>query len=172
MTRQEFAVLAKAIRAVYPNMLPDDGAKDVWYGLLADLDYNRASVALQTHMMTSRFPPTIADIREKAVRAQGEDLSELDAWAMARRAIRHDPDNAREQFARLPETVQRTLGTYKTLCEWGELPSDTVGSVIQSQFLRGYRVVLQRTKEEAKLSPALRMVISGGAKELIGEDKG
>ena len=44
MTREEFAVLVKAMKAVYSseNFIADKDAFDVWYGLLKDLPYEQA----------------------------------------------------------------------------------------------------------------------------------
>ena len=68
MTREEFAVLVKAMKAVYSseNFIADKDAFNVWYGLLQDLPYEQANLAIQKYMTSERFPPTIADIRTKA----------------------------------------------------------------------------------------------------------
>lgn len=166
MTRDEMKILAKAMKAVYPQMMPDRDAFDVWYELLKDLDYRQASAALQRHMQTSKYPPTIADIRQ-AVTAPKEEMPELEAWALARKAIRCDPDSAKEQFDRLPELVQKTIGTPAALTEWGQLPSETVGSVIQSQFLRGYRVQAERQRTDAAVAPKVRQLIEDTARPML-----
>lgn len=166
MTRDEMKILAKAMKAVYPQMMPDRDAFDVWYELLKDLDYRQASAALQRHMQTSKFPPTIADIRT-AVTKPKEEMPELGAWALARKAIRCDPDSAKEQFDRLPELVQKTIGTPAALTEWGQLPSETVGSVIQSQFLRGYRVQAERQRTDAAVAPKVRKLIEDTARPML-----
>ena len=68
MTREEFLILAKAMKAVWsdPKFLPDKDAFDVWYQMLSDVPYRDASIGLSAYMKTGKFPPTIADIREKA----------------------------------------------------------------------------------------------------------
>lgn len=166
MTRDEMKILAKAMKAVYPQMMPDRDAFDVWYELLKDLDYRQASAAIQRHMQTSKYPPTIADIRQ-AVTAPKEEMPELEAWALARKAIRCDPDSAKEQFDRLPELVQKTIGTPAALTEWGQLPSETVGSVIQSQFLRGYRAQAERQRTDAAIAPKVRKLIEDTARPML-----
>lgn len=166
MTRDEMKILAKAMKAVYPQMMPDRDAFDVWYELLKDLDYRQASAALQRHMQTSKYPPTIADIRQ-AVTAPKEEMPELEAWALARKAIRCDPDSAKEQFDRLPELVQKTIGTPAALTEWGQLPSETVGSVIQSQFLRGYRAQAERQRTDTAIAPKVRKLIEDTARPML-----
>lgn len=137
-------------------MMPDKSAFQVWFALLKDLPYKAAADALQRHLQTNRFPPTVADIRKGAIPQADGGMSELEAWAMARKAIRIDPEQAKEQYDKLPPVVQRAIGTVSTLCQWGTLPSDEVGTVIQSQFLRSYRIVRDRAAEEAVITPALR----------------
>lgn len=68
MEREQFKVLVKAMKAVYaqPTFIPDQDAFNVWFALLGDLPYKQAELAVQKHMATEKFPPTIADIREKA----------------------------------------------------------------------------------------------------------
>ena len=66
MNKEEFTKLAKGMKAVYTsqNFLPDSDAMKVWFAMLQDLDYKPTSIAVQKYMMTNKFPPTIADIRE------------------------------------------------------------------------------------------------------------
>ena len=65
MEREEFKILVKAMKAVYaqPTFIPDKDAFNVWYGLLQDLPYEQANLAIQKYMTSERFPPTIAEIR-------------------------------------------------------------------------------------------------------------
>lgn len=150
-------------------MFPDDNAINVWYALLQDLPYKAAADALQRHLQTSRFPPTVADIRQGAVPQKDTGIDEQTAWAMARKAIRLDPEQAKEQYDRLPAVVQKAIGDARNLCDWGMLPSDEVGTVIQSQFLRAYRIVRQRERENDVISPALRSRIEARQQALLEE---
>lgn len=57
MEREEFKILVKAMKAVYaqPTFIPDKDAFDVWYGLLQDLPYEQANLAIQKYMTSERF---------------------------------------------------------------------------------------------------------------------
>lgn len=61
MEREQFKVLVKAMKAVYaqPTFIPDQDAFNVWFALLGDLPYKQAELAVQKHMATEKFPPTI-----------------------------------------------------------------------------------------------------------------
>lgn len=64
------------MKAIYaqPTFIPDAYAFKVWFSLLEDLDYKDASAAIQKHMQTSPYPPTVADIRKQIVDIKSPDL--------------------------------------------------------------------------------------------------
>lgn len=65
---EDFKILVKAMKSAYtaPNFLPDAEAVKVWYQLLKDIPYELLSNVVQSHIMSCKFPPTIAEIRQKA----------------------------------------------------------------------------------------------------------
>lgn len=170
MEREEFKILVKAMKAVYaqPTFIPDKDAFDVWYGLLQDLPYEQANLAIQKYMTSERSPPTIADIRTKAteiIAPAEESMSELQAWALVQRALRNSGYNSEEEFAKLPEACQRAVGTAANLKEWALMDSDQVATIEQSHFIRNYRTSVQRMKEEARLPENVRMLIADMGKK-------
>lgn len=158
--REQFKVLVKGMKAVYTQstFIPDQDAFIVWYSLLQDIDYEILNQAIQKHMMVSKFPPTIADIREAAAQfmPQENDLTELEAWGLVRRAICNSVYHAEEEFEKLPEVVQRAVGSPSNLREWGQMDIDTVESVEASHFVRNYRAMKEREKEMHRLQESVR----------------
>lgn len=160
MTREQFKVLVKAMKAVYtnPGFIPDQDAFDVWYSMLKDLDYAIASRAVQIHLQTEESPPTVAGIRKQSAKLkadEADDLNETAAWSLVLKAIRRSTYYSEEEFAKLPPTVQRAVASPKQLREWATL-EDVDGktiTVIQSNFQRTFRVEQQRERERNKLSP-------------------
>ena len=155
MNQQEFSVIVKGIKANYPNMLQDDGAKDVWFAMLSDLEYKRVSAALQAHMMTSKYPPTIADLREDRT---ANDTSDLEAWAMVRKALRNGYYGAEEEYEKLPELVQKAVGAASNLRQWAQADSDMI-ETIEAHFLKSFRSEQQRAKQAAQISPRVKMLL-------------
>lgn len=174
-TREQFGILAKAMKAIYTDgkFLPDHDAVNVWYTLLCDLDYETLSKAIQKCMMSSPFQPTIADIRTAAAQfepsAEIRQMSELQAWDTVRRAISNSIYNAENEFQKLLPIVQKAVGSPYNLTEWATLDSDTVNSVVQSNFVRSYRAVVTREMELQKLSPAVRGLIEKASNAAIEE---
>lgn len=157
MEREQFKVLVKAMKAVYaqPTFIPDQDAFNVWFALLGDLPYKQAELAVQKHMATEKFPPTIADIREKAEQitsVKETEMSELEAWAIVRKAIGRSNYYAEEEFEKLPEACKMAVGNPSNLREWAMMDSDQVGTVEQSHFVRNYRTAMQRIKEDRRIT--------------------
>lgn len=66
MTKDETITILTTIAAVYQNFDVNQIKKDVWHELIKDLDYRHATKALIKTMKESKFPPTPADIIERA----------------------------------------------------------------------------------------------------------
>lgn len=182
MTREEWAVLVKAMKAVYtsPSFLPDQNAFDTWYGLLKDLDYKLLSFGLKKYMQTEWKEPSIAALRKCAnsIAPQSTELNETEAWEKVSKAIRNSGYHAEEEFARLPELIQKAVSSPGQLREWAlsENVDGTWLSVVQSNFQRTYRAEVQREQERRKLSPDLLKIIDtarlGGAENCQIENHG
>lgn len=178
MTRDEFKIIAAALRETYrrDKLLDTKEAFSIWYELLKDLSYESASAAAQAYMMQEHFPPAPADIRKKAAElteiAKGEDMTEGEAWAMVRKAISNGIYGHREEFARMPEEIQKAIGNSKQIQIWAMDEFFNEG-VVQSQFLRSYRQVMERKKQTDLLPRELQerlMRIGTGNQALLEVD--
>lgn len=182
MTREEWAVLVKAMKAVYtsPSFLPDQYAFDTWYGLLKDLDYKLLSFGLKKYMQTEWKEPSMAALRKcaQSLAPQSDELNETEAWNLVSRAIRNSIYHAEEEFSKLPEIVQKAVSSPGQLEEWAKSGNvdGTWWSVVQSNFQRTYRAEVQREQERRKLSPDLLKIIDtarlGGAENCQIENHG
>ena len=164
MTKKEFLVIVKGLKAVYsdPKFLADGDAIDVWYGLLCDLPYQVLSTATQKYMMQEQFPPTIAGLRKKAAEITApahEDMSELEAWSLVRKALSNSGYNAEAEFDKLPELCQKVIGNPANLHEMALMDTETVNSVEQSHFIRNDRVALDRKRADSQVAPAIMQTI-------------
>ena len=91
MTKQEFATLVVAMQAMYgEDFIGTEQELDVWYALLHDLDYQILSKALQQYMLTNKFKPTVAELREIYAELVGPTISDWsECWEKVSRAIGH-----------------------------------------------------------------------------------
>ena len=119
MTISEFSKIVAALKTVYtaPGFVPNEQALDMWYRLVGkNNDYQTISVAAQMYMTTGKFPPTPADILECAskLKAESSYLSEQEAWATVSKACGNGIYGYREEFNKLPPTLQKAVGTPQT----------------------------------------------------------
>ena len=91
MTKQEFATLVVAMQAMYGKVfIGTEQALDVWYALLHDLDYQILSKVLQQYMLTNKFKPTVAELREIYTELVSPTISDWSkGWEQVSKAIGH-----------------------------------------------------------------------------------
>lgn len=167
MEKPEFLILVKTMKAVYPAMFQERETVDIWYTLLKDLDYQDAAAGLGKHLAISPYPPTVADIRNNTV--PDVELNGEQAWALVFRAIERASYYSEEEFAKLPELVQKAVGNPANLRELALMPTDTVNSVEKSHFLRTYEVEKKRQKELAAMPKEIRERLQSVAMQMIGD---
>ena len=163
MTKVEFSNLVKAMKAVYsdPKFIADKDAFNVWHELLKDIPYMVCQTAIHKYMSNNRFPPTIADIRQLATEMTSpETMNEGEAWSLVYKAICNSAYNAASEFEKLPEECQKAIGNPAILKEWAGLDVDEVNTIIQSNFMRSYKVAVKRKQEFNQLPPSTKDVIS------------
>lgn len=163
MTREEFSNLVKAMKAVYsdPKFIADADAIMVWYEFFKEDDYMIVQTAIKKYMANNEYPPTIARIRKNINDITNPDLSMTEgaAWSLVYRAICNSAYNAQAEFDTLPVECQKAVGNPAILKEWAGLDKDEVNTVIQSNFMRSYKVEKQRSREMQMLPPSTRDVI-------------
>ena len=178
MTRDETKKLLMIIQAAYPNFNPPDKniAVDTWYLMLKDYSYAQVEAAVSAYIRTDTkgFPPSIGQIVEKLqILFGGTEINEMAAWGMVLKAIRNSGYHAEEEFAKLPDVIQKTIGGPSQLKEWAlmEDPDGTGLNVIQSHFSRAYRQEATRAKELSKMDPKLLQLVQGTAELLTYQPK-
>lgn len=83
MTKSEVAKLVAVLMAAYPNSLSNQQTSAAYERMLVDLDYALTNAALERLIATSRYLPSIAEIRETAhAIVVGERRPGGDAWGL------------------------------------------------------------------------------------------
>ena len=160
MTQEEFGIIVKALKSVYTSasFIPDKDSFVVWYEMFKDVDYKILNYSARQYMLTGKFPPTIADLREIATNlTKKSDMPELEAWAIVSDAIRDSAYHAQERFDAFPEPIKKAVGSASNLRAWG-MSTDYNENVTQSHFIKAYKAVLQREKGISVLTPELKQL--------------
>lgn len=91
-------------------------------------------------------------------------MTEADAWNLVAAAVRNGIYGAKEEFEKLPPILRRIVGSPATLREWAAMDSETLHSVVSSNFQRSYRYIAAAEKEYRKLPDGLKEIVSCAAK--------
>lgn len=162
MTIKEFGKLAAAIKTYYPkeNMLPSDASMELWYDALKDIDYKSAEQGLKKYVMSNKFSPSIADIRECSLDFERpRELNEMEAWSLVSKALKNGYYGAEEEFFKLPPIVQKAVGQPSQLRAWSQTDIESIENVIQSNFIKTYRAELIRAQQISKLPQGMQAAI-------------
>ena len=156
MTFDEFKRLVKGMKSVYTrdNFLPDRESIQIWYSLLKDIPYEVLNVTIQKYMMTNKFPPTIADLRELSSEAMHGQISDWgDGWEQVLKAIRrygyYDVKAALDSMDEITRQCVERLG-FREICMSENISAD------RANFRMLYEQLANRQKEEGKLSLAIK----------------
>lgn len=176
MNRAETLKITSVLCAAYPKHYSSmtktvaDSMVELWQVCFAEDSYNNVSTALKAFIVsdTKGFPPVPGQIKELIARISGDItiMSDMDAWAAVRKAIRNSNYHAREEFDLLPELVKSVVVTPENLIEWAKLNSQEVSTVIQSNFTRSYRAAVERQKELSRLPEDVRKLMQGSRKQI------
>ena len=148
----------------YPNFKPIDTElmATTWADMLNEYSYEQVSVALKCYITTdtSGFAPSIGQLIDKLKTVeQPQELNELQAWGLVRKAINNSGYHSEEQFAKLPPLVQKAVGTPGQLKQWGMSDIESIETVAQSNFMRTYRAVVKREDEVSRMPIEIRQLI-------------
>lgn len=161
MQFDEFKKLAKGMKSIWTkkDFLPDKYALEIWYGLLKDLPYEQASLAVTRYAATSNWPPTPADIRRQVVMINDESTDWGEAWGTVLRAIgrfgMYREAEAMDSLDELTRDTIRRLG-WKQICtsDQDEL------TAIRANFRMIYEQSQDKAKETAQLPDSVKKAIA------------
>ena len=164
MTREETVKIIRIICDCYPNFKPNNLSEtvDVWQMMLDEYSYNQVSIALKAYVTSniSGFAPGIGDIVAKIqIISQPQELDGLTAWGLVSKALRNGTYGAVEEFNKLPPLVRQAVGMPDNLKNWATSDYQTIETVIQSNFLRTYEVIVKRETEISRMPDNIKSLI-------------
>lgn len=178
MTEENVAKLLTILQAEYPNSFSRLDERQInlklelWIKEFAQDDDNLVYAAVRLLMKSNiQFAPNIGQIREKMQMLTAPDeLTETEAWALVFKACSGHPRGYQYLFDHLPPEVQRSVGSANQLREWGMMDTNTLQSVVASNFMRGFRARKARDKELAMIPPEMREALRGISERMRLED--
>lgn len=153
----------------YKDMSQEEAKQTVmlWAEMFAEDPYELVLLAVKALIETDSkgYPPHIGAVKEKLrLITGGDEMTEAEAWGIVAKALRNSTYGSREEFEKFPPVIKRIVGSPNQLREWGMMGSETVHSVVASNFQRSYKAIAQREREIAKLPPDVKAIVGKIAK--------
>lgn len=164
MTETEVRKLLAMTQAVYPNYNPPsrEAAVNAWLMCLSEYDNNVVMAAFKAYITTdtSGFAPSIGQLLDKLHLIQNpQELNEMEAWSLVSKALRNGYYGAVEEFNKLPPLVQKAVGSPDNLRNWSQTDTNSIENVVQSNFIKTYRAVVNRENEIKKMPADVQTLI-------------
>lgn len=177
MTRDEMLKVLAILGDAYPVWAEHASSSmpSTWLVLLGDLPVDRVLIAAVAHAQSNKFPPTPAELRERA--APPDDVVPEQAWALCLRASRLVSQHASDQrFAEVWRALRAkdhvaadaliAIGGFSLLFAQ---TNDAV-STNRAHFCRAYAALAARRRREGEARVALETLtgqhllgVGGGA---------
>ena len=165
MTYDETLAIMGVLKAAYPNYYRDmkrseaEGIVALWAEMFADYSAAEVALAVKAHIANDKkgYPPHIGAITESIQKLRHQDdMTELEAWGMVMKAIRNGIYNSREEYEALPPILQKLVGGPDQLREWAIMDTETINSVVASNFQRSFKARAKNEREYMALPSDVR----------------
>ena len=170
MTVQETSMVMNVLNAAYPGFYAKSSDAErkqilsLWAEMFREDDVALVAAAVKALIVADA---TIGQVKARLRQiTTPQEMTEGEAWALVAAAIRNSAYDSRREFERLPEAVRRFVGSPSQLREWAMMDSDTVHSVVASNFQRNFRVRQKADREMAALPADVRAMIGSAAAPL------
>ena len=163
MNKKETVQVITLLAGNYDSIAKKDNIQkqlmvNTWQECLGDLDYRLVLEAVKKTMITSPYPPTIADVRKNAVEMlkPSTQKTAIEAWNEAYKMICSGLYMTEEQFKMASPEVQKFFGNVRQVRELALTDANIVNSVTKGQFLKQYEVIVNREKEQKLLPQSMQ----------------
>lgn len=166
MNRKEIINLLAIATANFPSMQEKDMKPTavLWEKSLSDVEYAVAEKALLKVLSTSKFFPTVADLREAIAQlTQPRIIDAIEAWGMVVDAIRkYGYYNEAKAMAMLPDDVREMVKRFT----WRELCLSENPDTLRAQFRMAWETQSKRKKELVALPNEIRQILGEASQRL------
>lgn len=136
----------RRLRALYPDKLLSSETMASYAAMLADLSVDQLAAAIEKHAATSRYWPSVAELRALAVEDEAAPPAEI-AWGEVMRAVSSVGRYRSPQWSHPAiEAAVEAVGGWQRVCD-----DDTEG-VLRAHFYRTYNAYRERIERDANYS--------------------
>lgn len=171
MNKKEIINLLAIATANFPSMQERDMKPTavLWEKSLSDVNYEIAEKALIKVLSTSKYFPTLAEIREAIAQlTTTRTIDAMEAWGLIGQAVkRYGFNRQAEAMAMLPDDVVEMVKRFT----WREICYNENPDTLRAQFRMAWDTQSKRDKEMKLLPLEIRALFIGEGMKLIGDDK-
>jgi hypothetical protein len=146
---------------------------NTWQECLGDLNYNIVLQAVKKTILSSKYLPTISEIRKNAIELMNPNKNKtgIEAWEEAYKMICNGTYMTQEEFDTHSDEVKKFFGSTTQLKAYST-NTDFNMDVVRSNFLKQYDILIKR-KEEMQILPQnmQNMIQNVSNKISLGERK-
>jgi|SRR6185436_18972934 len=151
MTKSETAKLVAMLLHAYPQAQFAPASSAVYEAMLSDLDAATALAAVERWIQTSKWLPTVAELRASAAEIKyGPKRLGAEAWGEALDAVQRVG-----HYRPAPNFTDPLVGECVRLMGWQHLCASENGTADRARFIELYEGLAERERERAILSPGL-----------------
>lgn len=164
MTREEIIVILKILKTSYPNFYKDMTKEDmvntisIWSEMFENDNLNLVKVSVKELIQTLKFPPTIADIKQKMYELTNKETLPTDLWASLKKAISNSAYHSEEEFEKLPPECKMFIRNPRQLKELSQNDAEINNTVVKGQFLKQIETIQKRIKEDKQMLPEAKKI--------------
>lgn len=164
-TTQILVILASNYK-FFNEQMSEKGKSDIlvktWQSCFEDMPYELVANAVKKTMLTSEYPPTIAEVRKQATEMVNPDTAKtaIEAWSEAYSMICRGGYMTEEEFNIASPEVKKFFGNVRQVKELAKTDISTVNSVTKGQFLKQYEAIIERQTEQKILPDNMKTKIS------------
>lgn len=164
MTRDETVIILGILKTSYPNFYKDMSKDEMyntinlWNEMFEDDDVNIVKVAIKELIQTLKFPPAIADIKQKMYDLTNRENLPTDLWASLKKAIGNSAYHSEEEFEKLPMECKMFIKNPRQLKELSQNDSNINDTVVKGQFFKQIEIIQKRIKEDKLMLPETKKI--------------
>ncbi len=174
MNREEVIKVLAFLKVAYPsfykNMRREEAEETInlYREMFADCDFKVVAVIVKEWIQSEKFPPTVADIKQKIYSLTTQEKLPMDLWASLKKAIGNSAYNSVEEFDKLPTECKMFIKNASQLKELSQNDSEINNTVVKGQFLKQIEVIRKRIREEKQMLPETKKIREMAL--LVGKD--
>jgi len=156
--------LASNYESIDKKMSDEEKSKiiiDTWHSCIGDLDYKLVAMSVKKHMLTSKYPPTINDIRESCLKiTSNEEKTAMEYWQEAFAMMSAGSAMTVENFQECSELCKKFFGSLARVRDYGMMDRQDVLNNVQPRFIKFAESYKKQDYERKMLPDSFNELVS------------